>query len=98
PPRLHSFPTRRSSDLEHAQSLVVFDEAHAAHIGGEVVDGAAVAAAEGFLAGVFQIQIELEIFHFGENLIPLIERLDVDRADVGRSEEHTSELQSPYDL
>lgn len=65
---------------EHAGRLVGFDKAHAAHVGGEHVDLAGILA--GFVTGVFVVEVELEIFDVVEALVPLIERFDVDRADV----------------
>ena len=65
---------------EHAERLVVLDEAHAAHIGRQVVDlGRAV---HGLHAGVAIAQIEASIVGLGEHLVPLVVGLEVDRADV----------------
>ena len=64
---------------EHAQSFVVFDEAHAAHVGGEVVDIADAAAR--FLAFVAEIEIGLDVLDVVEHLVPLVERFDVDAAN-----------------
>ena len=60
--------------------LVVLDEAHAAHVGGEVVDD--VCAAQRGLAVLLLLQIEAEVLRLGEALIPLVKRFDVDGADV----------------
>ena len=64
---------------QHAEGLVVLDEAHAAHVGRQVVNLARPAA--GLVAGVAQLQIGLDVFDVVEHLIPLVERLDVDTAD-----------------
>ena len=65
---------------EHAEGFVVFDEAHAAHVGGEVVDFAHSVA--GTLASFAELEIGLDVFDVVEDLIPLVERFDVDAADV----------------
>ena len=67
---------------EHAQGLVVLDEAHAAHVGGEVVDRARA------LDGVHgrrrcRSQVGDEVLDAVGALVPLVERLDVDGADLG---------------
>src|SRR5207248_4655911 len=67
PRDLHSFPTRRSSDL-----LLHAVTRHLLH-------------ADAQAGGVARVCIE------GQQVV-------VDDDVVGRSEEHTSELQSPYDL
>ena len=64
---------------EHAQGLVILDEAHATHVGGEIVDF--VGASRGSLAVFLEVQIEREIFDIFEALVPLMERLDVDGAN-----------------
>ena len=58
----------------------MFDEAHAAHIRGEVVDF--VRALGGNLAVFLEIQIELQILDVREALVPLAGRLSVHGADV----------------
>ncbi len=72
---------RVDQHAEHAEGAVVFDEAHAAHVGGEVIDD--FGALERFIASGFFLEIELEVFDVGEFLIPLVEGFDVDGADVG---------------
>src|SRR5207248_9801258 len=78
PPDLHSFPTRRSSDLDRQQVLEI------------VAVGARIPRAR-----QGDKQIEHRVEEHGD-------RQDVTRGAQGRraarSEEHTSELQSPYDL
>src|SRR5207248_10609786 len=78
---LHSFPTRRSSDLLKKNGRVV------------VLD---------LLAHRFEKARELYADHwlgFSEvQLHQLLESAGFKEVDVRRSEEHTSELQSPYDL
>src|SRR5207248_9327530 len=81
PPRdLHSFPTRRSSDLPVARQQQL--------IGVEVAEGQA-AHHPGRPVGRRGPQLVL-----GDGKDALAVGLHL----VGRSEEHTSELQSPYDL
>src|SRR5277367_335537 len=64
---------------EHAERFVAFDKAHAAHVGGEIVN---VAGPFGdSLATRFQIQIQGEVFDAGEVLIPLTEGLNVHSPD-----------------
>jgi prepilin-type N-terminal cleavage/methylation domain-containing protein/prepilin-type processing-associated H-X9-DG protein len=65
---------------EHAKGFVVFDEAHATHIGGEIVNG--VGAFESLVASIGEREVELEVFDAGSALIPFIERLDIDRANI----------------
>ena len=65
---------------QHAQRLVVLDEAHAAHVGGQVVN--LHGALGGRLAVFLEIQIEGEILDVVEALVPFVERLDVHRANV----------------
>ena len=64
---------------QHAQGRVVLDEAHAAHVGGEVVDDHGVARRS--FAGVLVLQIQLQILRLGKTLVPLVEGLDIDGAD-----------------
>src|SRR5207248_11667395 len=84
-PALHSFPTRRSSDLERAPAGVV----QLPQIGGHrLVRRHPVERREGgeMLAGSVR---------WAEVRSRLARRR---LQEGGRSEEHTSELQSPYDL
>ena len=68
------------STLKHAQRLVVLDETHAAHVGGEIVD---VRGNLGSLsASVEPRQIELTTLDISEALEPLGERLRIDSPDV----------------
>ena len=64
---------------KHAQGLVVFDKSHAAHVCGQVVNR--VRLLGGLLAGLLKIQIQDEIFHVVELLIPLVQGLDVHGTD-----------------
>src|SRR5262249_56043072 len=65
---------------EHAQGFVVFDETHAAHVGGQIID---VRRATSRCFAVFlHIEIEGNIFHVIEALIPLIERLYINATDA----------------
>src|SRR5207248_10324854 len=77
PPDLHSFPTRRSSDLRESLLVIVLDE-EAAFVTKEL--------------GVDQEHaVELGLVYLDLQSSGLL-------AAMQRSEEHTSELQSPYDL
>jgi hypothetical protein len=65
---------------QHAQRLIVLDEAHAAHVGGEVVD---FVGTFGRIFAVFlEIQIEGQILDVIEALVPLVERFCVDGSDT----------------
>src|SRR5207248_9024044 len=89
PPALHSFPTRRSSDLPAL-----------------VAGSAALDAAEPFVEGglVLERRIERGFLEQRARYLdgPLAMLADRTHEPLGentvRSEEHTSELQSPYDL
>src|SRR5207248_10196312 len=92
PPDLHSFPTRRSSDLGRIDSLYRAEGYYLAHVSVIKVyeaDSSRVRVVfdvdEGRRVAVARVALE------GNTHLP------TDRL-VGRSEEHTSELQSPYDL
>ena len=64
---------------QHAERLVLLDKTHAAHVGGEIVDdGCAVHRA--FARGLV-LQVEHEVLHAVEALIPALERLYVHTAD-----------------
>ncbi len=71
---------RVDQHAEHAETAVIFDEPHAAHVGSQVVNSLRVL--ERFVAGVLLLQVELEILRLGESLIPLAEWLDIDGADI----------------
>src|SRR5207249_12167584 len=80
PPHLHSFPTRRSSDLVD-------------HL---AVDGdGADPLGEGIVVGGDDPRCVLDLG--GARAELLVQDLDLARVD-DRSEEHTSELQSRFDL
>src|SRR5205814_9841101 len=94
PPRaLHSFPTRRSSDLDYlVRKGVAFRDAHHAI-------GLAVAVAEKKGKRLSELQLaELRSIHpgFAEDALQVfdLKKALAQRSIVGRSEEHTSELQS----
>ena len=73
-------------DAEHAEAFVQLDEAHAAHVGGEIVDP--VGAVGSLDAGFFILEVEGEVLGFGEALIPLPLGLFVDGADFVPLVEH----------
>lgn len=67
-------------NAQHAEGLVVLDETHAAHVGGEVVDlGAAV---DGLIAMSLVAKVQDQIFGFGKQLIPLAEGFSIDGPDA----------------
>src|SRR5699024_12270706 len=84
PPSLHSFPTRRSSDLDWDQD--------AAAVEGNYNDSNPVTVA---------MQLDSAVTSAGgllDGLDPAVYRRKGQRSDGARSEEHTSELQSRFDL
>src|SRR5688500_18468418 len=64
---------------QHALRLVSLDEPHAAHVGGEVEYEACTA--RGLIGGGALAQVELPVLHVGKSLVPLVQGLDVHRAD-----------------
>jgi hypothetical protein len=66
---------------EHAVGLVGFDEAHAAHVGREVVDGVDVLDHRATVVEFRQVSLREELDAL-RNLVPLIERLDVSAAHL----------------
>ena len=73
-------------DAEHAEAFVQLDEAHATHVGGEIVDP--VGAIDGLDAGVFVLEVKRQVLRLGEALIPLPLGLFVDGADLVSLLEH----------
>src|SRR5207248_10035793 len=95
PSNLHSFPTRRSSDLTktgEASLPVAIDDADGGHyvirVAGTDRFGNPVVAARDLTISGKKDETKLRL---------LADRL-VYKVGEERSEEHTSELQSPYDL
>ena len=66
---------------QHALGLVGLDEAHAAHVGGQVVDHPG--ALGGGPAGLEQGEVAHLVLDARRLLVPLAERLHVDAADLG---------------
>src|SRR5205085_10594355 len=88
--RLHSFPTRRSSDLEAARSLGAswFDvmwRIIVPNISNAILN-----------ATLLSVALVLGEYTIANNL--LYNNLQVELVHLGRSEEHTSELQSQSNL
>src|SRR5207248_9831212 len=81
---LHSFPTRRSSDLKAESIRVCVVERHKTVVRGKNLLQRLMDAREQL------IQVR--------GFIQRVHNFGVDLALGFRSEEHTSELQSPYDL
>jgi hypothetical protein len=65
-------------NAQHAEGLVVFDEAHAAHVGGKLEDD--IGARGRLEAAVFILEVELEAFDVFGDLVPLVEGFDIDGA------------------
>src|ERR1700689_356348 len=71
---------RVDQDGQHAQGFVVLDEAHAAHVGREVVN--LVHALRGGFTIRFFVEIEGEILDVAKALIPLVDRANISVALV----------------
>jgi hypothetical protein len=67
-------------DAYHTERFVVFDEAHPAHVGGEIVDK--IDIFDRAFAAFFVAEIELQIFRLGKHLKPFLKRFHIDRADL----------------
>src|SRR5439155_25564457 len=89
---LHSFPTRRSSDLSYR--IVLTDtEVSLEHLGNQRSQGPAIARIRGRLMGSGETHITATVQpQTGSADIDLTAQIE--RVDLARSEEHTSELQS----
>src|SRR5207248_11740456 len=83
PPDLHSFPTRRSSDL--GAQAAAFQTPRQKHY-------LSVHGRRALAVRTVRLQAEIGRVEWPAN------QLDQFRLVIERSEEHTSELQSPYDL
>src|SRR5207248_4201705 len=93
---LHSFPTRRSSDLNSRQI-------HIARNNREVADLTFKLQVETTVAAIMSLYWQFvalnEQVRVAQEAVAAPQRLYEDnKRQVERSEEHTSELQSPYDL
>jgi hypothetical protein len=72
---------RADQHRQHAGRLVVLDEAHASHVGRQVVGFAGARAGPAAVGQVLQIQPQ--VFHVVETLMPFVERLAIDRPQMG---------------
>src|SRR5207248_9099019 len=94
-PYLPSFPTRRSSDLLAFRSDAVFVSGGARGL--ETIKEALKSESKAAPAGLLEISMShlapLILAAHGKNQDP-----EETKKHIQRSEEHTSELQSPYDL
>src|SRR5207248_9420030 len=89
---LHSFPTRRSSDLDKDADLAIVQEKRLAFIG---YGNQGAAQSQNLRdSGVTEILIGNRDDAYKDAAIA--DGFQV--VSIARSEEHTSELQSPYDL
>src|SRR5207244_11922835 len=96
-PSLHSFPTRRSSDLLDQRRVVVREPAGVAVLG----VAAQVAVADRLRVGAGELLREPPLVAAEQSPVERRELLQTKRlalARAERSEEHTSELQSPDHL
>src|SRR5207248_3910687 len=89
PPTLHSFPTRRSSDLLDDQGLSGFDFDIDFFAGLQTIEKCGCGQNGHIRVGLAKFVV------FREN-VGIKQRAQ--QIVAARSEEHTSELQSPYDL
>src|SRR5207248_11740303 len=93
PPRLHSFPTRRSSDLFGNNNFWDFPQLgmdqDAVLITANILNG------NTFLGADFFAVAKARLYNGLGFSVPVFTGLV---GTLARSEEHTSELQSPYDL
>ena len=65
---------------QHAQRLVVLDEAHPAHVGGEVVD--VLGTCQRFRAGLLEnVRSRNHVLSGVVDLVPLVEGLEIDHPD-----------------
>src|SRR5207248_5158166 len=85
-PHLHSFPTRRSSDLAQVVRI-------AAQSGKNTLVLVGIAGRNQAMCVITR-----NLGKMGEHLSPAPARIQELSYTQHRSEEHTSELQSPYDL
>src|SRR5207248_11764318 len=92
PRPLHPFPTRRSSDLKDVSPLPPVP------LGGPGIPAVVAAAGSGYGEGFAANSHRFAPTGMLAAVKYLIEELHVDPNAKDRSEEHTSELQSPYDL
>jgi hypothetical protein len=67
----------RGKHRKHAECLVALDEAHPAHVGGEIED--LRRAVDGLSRSLEQGNVEDAVVGCVENLMPLVQRLAVDR-------------------
>src|SRR5205809_7639103 len=71
---------RVDQHADHAQAFVELDEAHPAHVAGEVVDD--IHSLDRVGSFVAQVQIRDDVLSLRMNLVPLGGWLDIDAADV----------------
>src|SRR5207248_4733087 len=90
---LHSFPTRRSSDLDHDLADVLLNEL----IDRMRADQSGTTDHDKALSSNFHF-VQLSILWMTTFVRSRCSRPVSDMLPHSRSEEHTSELQSPYDL
>src|SRR5207248_10995273 len=96
-PTRHPFPTRRSSDLAIGGALhLVGRDAAARHRAG--AGGAASVGEPGALGRRVHLGAHPDVVLAGVGVDLLHQLARLVRKPWARSEEHTSELQSPYDL
>ena len=68
---------------KHAERFIIFDEAHAAHVRGEIED--LIGALANGIAVVLQIQVQHQVLDIVGHLVPFIQRLDVHRPNLRES-------------
>src|SRR6266404_1050021 len=70
---------RVNQHAQHAHRFVVFDETHAAHVRGEIVDE--IDISDRALAALLVAEIELHVFNFWEHLKPFLEGFHIHGSD-----------------
>jgi hypothetical protein len=70
-------------NTQHAKGLVVFDEAHAAHVRRKLENSVDVLGR--FHAGLSLLQVKDPVIGGGILLVPVVKRLDVNRTNTGRA-------------
>ena len=65
---------------QHAKGAIVLDEAHATHIGSEIQHYGGTTHSG--LTCLLVLQVQLQVFHVWETLIPFIQRFDIHGTDL----------------
>ena len=74
---------RIDENRQHAERLVVFDETHATHVRGKIIDLIGVPADRFTL--ILQVEVQHQVLNIVKPQIPFIERLDINCANLRES-------------